>query len=784
MTKQFKPGIWIILIITFVISSCADYSKTSENLTKLDNYNVIWDSPSKDQNGSMPIGNGDIGLNVWVEESGDICFYIGKTDTWGDNGRLLKVGKVRVKCEPAIIFPGAKFAQELDLKTGSILISSVGEHKGNATKFNLRVWVDANNPVIHVNNESSLPVEMSANIEMWRTEPFSLTSIGVGDLLEDRSLRPSNLHAPVVVEPDNIITDSKDYIGWYHYNKKSVGFDLTNKLQGVSEFFKTDPILHRTFGAIITGTNTERINNKKLVAATSKKSHFSIYILTEHPSNPGQWQSNIEKLEEKIEEISFSERLDNHLLWWSKFWERSWMYATESNKELNDENSDAFIVTRGYILQRFIDASSGRGKFPIKFNGSIFTVEPDTAKMTNKQKFGSSGGPDYRRWGPGYWWQNTRLPYLSMCAAGDFDLMQPFFKMYTEDIYELSKFRTQKYFGIEGVYYPECVYFWGSVFTGDYGWTPYEERKDPLQDSKWHKWEWVGGLEFAFMMLDYYDYTLEKEFLKNKIIPITNDFIKFFDNYYKTNDDGKLVMYPSMAAETWWDCTNPTTELSGLYALTKRLLALPENLSTESDRKFWKSIKAKLPEIPLRDTPSGKALAPAERFESKNNSENPELYPVFPFRLFGVGLPNIEWGINALEHRVDSGHHGWRQDDIFMSYLGLTDQAKKNLVARSKEYDKNSRFPAFWGPNYDWTPDQDHGGVQMKTFQSMLMQVDPYSKKIFLLPAWPKEWNAEFKLHAPYNTTIEGRVQNGEIKDLKVSPSSRKDDIIIKECSN
>ena len=30
-------------------------------------YNVVWDSPSKDATGSMPIGNGDIGLNVWVE---------------------------------------------------------------------------------------------------------------------------------------------------------------------------------------------------------------------------------------------------------------------------------------------------------------------------------------------------------------------------------------------------------------------------------------------------------------------------------------------------------------------------------------------------------------------------------------------------------------------------------------------------------------------------------------------------------------------------------------------
>ncbi len=32
---------------------------------------------------SMPLGNGDIGLNVWVDPGGDLLFYISKTDAWG-----------------------------------------------------------------------------------------------------------------------------------------------------------------------------------------------------------------------------------------------------------------------------------------------------------------------------------------------------------------------------------------------------------------------------------------------------------------------------------------------------------------------------------------------------------------------------------------------------------------------------------------------------------------------------------------------------------------------------
>ena len=34
----------------------------------------------------------------------------------------------------------------------------------------------------------------------------------------------------------------------------------------------------------------------------------------------------------------------------------------------------------------------------------------------------------------------------------------------------------------------------------------------------------------------------------------------------------------------------------------------------------------------------------------------------------------------------------------------------------------------------------------MKTFQSMIMQTDPYSDKIYILSAWPEDWDAEFRL--------------------------------------
>ena len=52
-----------------------------------------------------------------------------------------------------------------------------------------------------------------------------------------------------------------------------------------------------------------------------------------------------------------------------------------------------------------------------------------------------------------------------------------------------------------------------------------------------------------------------------------------------------------------------------------------------------------------------------------------------------------------------------------------------------------------WGPNFDWTPDQCHGSNILTTLHLMLLQ--PVGGKLHMLPAWPKDWDYEFKLHAP-----------------------------------
>jgi hypothetical protein len=55
------------------------------------------------------------------------------------------------------------------------------------------------------------------------------------------------------------------------------------------------------------------------------------------------------------------------------------------------------------------------------------------------------------------------------------------------------------------------------------------------------------------------------------------------------------------------------------------------------------------------------------------------------------------------------------------------------------------------------------------------LQVD--DKRILLFPAWPKNMDVHFKLHAPYNTTVEAELKNGKIISVIVLPEERKKDV-------
>jgi hypothetical protein len=122
----------------------------------------------------------------------------------------------------------------------------------------------------------------------------------------------------------------------------------------------------------------------------------------------------------------------------------------------------------------------------------------------------------------------------------------------------------------------------------------------------------------------------------------------------------------------------------------------------------------------------------------------------------------------------------WEQANIHAAKLGETELAQ---ALNTKKMDNGPyRFPAFWPHTIDWAPDHNWGGSGMIGMQEMVMQTHsaPGERgKIRLLPAWPREWDVEFRLHAPYKTTVESRAQSGKVRFLKVTPHERQEDVVL-----
>ena len=75
----------------------------------------------------------------------------------------------------------------------------------------------------------------------------------------------------------------------------------------------------------------------------------------------------------------------------------------------------------------------------------------------------------------------------------------------------------------------------------------------------------------------------------------------------------------------------------------------------------------------------------------------------------------------------------------------------------------------------DYEPSSDHFAVMANAVGYMLMapKDDGAAQSVALLPAWPCEWDVEFKLHAPLGTVITGALRAGRLS-FAVDPPSRR----------
>jgi hypothetical protein len=744
-----------------------------------DDCNVVWETPSGDSFGSMPLGNGDVGLNVWVEGNGDLVFYISKVDAF-DAGHLLpKLGRVRLRLDPALDV--SRFKQTLVMRDAAIEVE--------AADVSLRVWVDANSPAVRIQGTSATPRAAILAVEPLRP------------LADAESTLPGSGTAGV------IFSDTSDRLAWCYRNQSSAwaaNFASQNTPEMVAK--TKDPILHRTSGCVLQAQGFARENRTTLrTKEPTKTLDCSLRVLSSQPVGVKEWLAEAER--------PVASDWAAHSAYWRSFWDRSHLFVTGCGGEMVNLDQcrftqvaigskaydrekqipaarNAFQLSQRYALERFCEAAASRGAAPPPYNGSIFTMDMPAGVLGFDAPKGNPVSADDRDWANlTFMWQNTRHPYWSMAARGDYDTLRPGMQ-FVRDGLDICRDRCKKIFAFDGAFIMEASW-WHNV--GVFNWA------DVPGHLRYHQ---LATIEMPAIMCQYYEHTRERKFLDEVLLPCADDFIAYYANRFPKRDaNGKMLMEGVGCVETYQGVTNPCTEIGCLKFLLAKLLTFDIDVAR---RAKWSQLLSAMPDVPVRRVRGMDLLAVGDVYDhGRVDCETPELYSVYPFCQAWLGTPeklalarqsfhvrNISLDGTIDAQPVETG--GWQAAPVQAAYLGLPREAARlasiNFNDRFIKWCENfepdtpipnrprARFPAFWECKMDGTPDNDHGANSVNALQSMLLQSD--GKKIYLLPAWPEAWEVCFKLCAADNTTVECEYRNGRVQSLKVTPESRKTDII------
>ena len=240
----------LLLMCPLLVGHIQSAELITENFPEM--YNVVWESQSKDASDSMPVGGGDIGCNVWVEDN-QLLFYFQRSGIHDEFNGFPKLGRVRFWTEPNIFKEATSFRQELNLKDGSIEIDAVHAKQGD---IKIKIWVEVHRPVIHLETNSGKNLNYFTQYESWRTQPRALdTKSDLGERWGWWDVEGWKHEA--ILEPDQFQPEENG-MAFYHVNPDD---KLTSKqayeIMGLGEYYGQypDPLKDLVWGGWINGTD-------------------------------------------------------------------------------------------------------------------------------------------------------------------------------------------------------------------------------------------------------------------------------------------------------------------------------------------------------------------------------------------------------------------------------------------------------------------------------------------------------------------------------------------------
>lgn len=460
---------------------------------------------------------------------------------------------------------------------------------------------------------------------------------------------------------------------------------------------------------------------------------------------------------------SYEELLSNHISDYKKYFEKTTLDLGSSNKgnrptsvrlrDCSHGEKDNSLITLLFNYGRYLTVSASRsGSQAMNLQG-----------IWNPYVFAP--------WHSNYTLNiNTEMNYFPTLALGLFDCYEPLIKL-IEETSECGKVTAKDFYNAEGWVIHHNTDLWRCT--------------QPV--GRFATWMYANtiGAWLCHHLYDYYLYTSDKNFLKNKAYEIMRESARFLLSQLKTDENGYRIIFPATSPENEFLSEgegHPLSETTEFAMATTRelfsnLLEAAEELS--QDDEVVSKVKEELPMLlPTRIGSDGRILEWYYEMEEtdKNHRHLSHLYGLHPSdSITKEKTPRLfEAARKSLEVRGDEGT-GWSMawKANMWARLGDGDRAlsliKKQLTPVDASEISYTKGGSYINMNCAHPPFQIDGNFGA-TSAIIEMLLNSTKDDIFLLPALPNEWK---------NISVKGIYAKGKRKISLSVKSGVLDECII-----
>jgi len=503
---------------------------------RISQYDLVYLSPPIDPMQGIPLGNGEVGVLFWCEDS-KIIAVVNKSDLWDD-----------AKFGPFHNWSG----EEEDLST--------------TQRHACRIVIDFKLPVFNTLYISGYKAKLNladASLNLESESAFGKVSLKAfvdhqtGLLVYDVS---SDLNENIPVDISVERFGSRTFSHWYHQINRdaSIGLSGTEAIADNEGGYITQKLSSGTFaagGSVIQKNDLtidyirdhSRSATLRLSGSRQKNAQLAFSVTSPMNGNPvAELKNTLSSVKEKGVESFRSANAEA----WKLIWNRSFM-----------DYGDDYLNALWHLTMFYANASQG-GKYPGRFNNGIW-----------------SWSRDVQNWNFYFHWNQQQISW-PLNAAGFHELVTPYLDFRFNSLPEAQK-DAKKLFNSSGAFISDVT-----------------ERRG--YNSSGEKINHTPIAEIALDFWRQFQYTGDKKFLREKALPFMLEAARFYESILEKEADGKYHAKEGSGYEGWIKLKDGLTELTYANALFSATLeALKAAGTNVSEAARWRDILGHLAPLPV-----------------------------------------------------------------------------------------------------------------------------------------------------------------------------------------